>query len=641
MWKKIPHFLLFIWALAAIKETNADLKIEASNDPFGEVTSSDVLQFTVTLSQVDGAKLDARNLKLRMAFPWFITFSGVVSGTQGISTSDKHHGNTQFTLPDMSAVDQPIVLTINMNRNTSIHLHSGYHSIVTPMTLSYETMLADGSSGGEEKKELTHSMPFIVPGCASALGMTSGNIKFYQVEASSALPELRPDKARLGQDAWCAREENKQQWIQITLKYESTISAITTFGRKEKESWVTKYYVEYSADGINWVDYTENGFAKIFDGNVKATSVADRDTEKKHWLLNPFVASYVRFRPQAWEIGLCMRLELYGCPIRYEENCINPLGLEDGRIPDESLTDNVEDMMSKPNNARLNKRVVDFPFGWKASEGSSQWLQIDLGSMHKIDKVAVQGSWDATMSTFYVTKFKVQFSNNSVTWNYVKENGQPKAFSGPTDGFDALAPKLLRIPEEVEARYIRILPEESSSMKVMRLELYGCMVEDEIKKQDDSPVQFSRRTAILIEESHELYVCVYNEDRKKSSCMMTTDGKKWRMLGTNIVTVVAYGSKSGNIYAIDRGFSILKSNDKGKTWVSVSMEEWERMKILDSVQMAKDIPNIYPGTVPDKPDLTFVDSNENSWGISGSGIHTKAKGSTSWVTSAKWKCCGQ
>ena len=68
-------------------------------------------------------------------------------------------------------------------------------------------------------------------------------------------------------------------------------------------------------------------------------------------------------------------------------NCIDPLGMEDGRIPDASLTDDVDLQYSYPENARLNKEISNFPFGWMASIRHDEWLQIDLGSNHKVDSV--------------------------------------------------------------------------------------------------------------------------------------------------------------------------------------------------------------------------------------------------------------
>ena len=59
--------------------------------------------------------------------------------------------------------------------------------------------------------------------------------------------------------------------------------------------------------------------------------------------------------------------------------------MEDGRIPDASLTDVVDLQYSHPENARLNKEISNFPFGWMASIRNNEWLQIDLGSNHKVD----------------------------------------------------------------------------------------------------------------------------------------------------------------------------------------------------------------------------------------------------------------
>jgi len=639
--KTTQPIIFILWTIAQISETTAELNIGASHIPFGEVQPSEVLHFTVTVAQVEGAKLDATNIKLQIAFPWFISFTGVNNDNGiAISTIDLGHGNIEFSLPDMSASEDMLALKINMGRNLSIDLHSGWHSIVTPMKLQYSTVLI---GGGEGKKQLTYSMPFIVPGCATELGMGNRNIEFYQLEASSSLPELRPDKARLGEDAWCAREENTNQWIQITLKHETRITAIATYARKAKESYVKKYKLQYSENGVDWHDYSEDGFAKVFDGNDQTASPQDRDTAKKHWLTNPIVANYIRFRPVEWEIALCMRLEMYGCLKRTQENCIRPLGMENGHIPDASLSHNVQEAHSFPSNIRLNKKVTNYPFGWLAPTGMSEWIQIDLGSTHKIDKVAIQGAYGEQESSFYVTMFKMKYSNTSSGgWQYVKDaNGQPAEFRGPTQGYDAVFPQLLRIPGQLNARFIRVIPEEFFGMSVMRIELYGCMVEDKVNDQAGSPVgNFSRRTALLVESTGDLYACMYIQNHQQSSCMRTQDGNKWHMLDANIISVVAYDINSKDIFAINRALSIVKSNDKGETWAAISSEEWVETLQLDGIKKMVNIPDILPGNQPDNG-LTFVDDNSNMWGISGAGIHTKTKDSGSWTTAAKWKCCGK
>ena len=54
-----------------------------------------------------------------------------------------------------------------------------------------------------------------------------------------------------------------------------------------------------------------------------------------------------------------------------------------------------------------------------ASNDSSQWLQVDLGSQHtKVTRVATQGRHDAAQ---WVTKYKLQYSNDGVSFHYYME----------------------------------------------------------------------------------------------------------------------------------------------------------------------------------------------------------------------------
>ena len=58
-------------------------------------------------------------------------------------------------------------------------------------------------------------------------------------------------------------------------------------------------------------------------------------------------------------------------------NCIYPLGLESGYIPDEALTQGFH--QSNPTNVRLNKVIPEFPFGWQAWQdalGRVDYLQV-------------------------------------------------------------------------------------------------------------------------------------------------------------------------------------------------------------------------------------------------------------------------
>ena len=45
-------------------------------------------------------------------------------------------------------------------------------------------------------------------------------------------------------------------------------------------------------------------------------------------------------------------------------------------------------------------------------------LQVDFGSLRKVTRVATQGA-----SSFFVTRFQLKFSNNSIEWLDYTENG--------------------------------------------------------------------------------------------------------------------------------------------------------------------------------------------------------------------------
>ena len=64
--------------------------------------------------------------------------------------------------------------------------------------------------------------------------------------------------------------------------------------------------------------------------------------------------------------------------------------METGEIPDGALSDSTGSSASAVN-ARLNKNVGDFPFGWAPPNTDptiQHWIQADLGSVHKVAIIA-------------------------------------------------------------------------------------------------------------------------------------------------------------------------------------------------------------------------------------------------------------
>ena len=96
--------------------------------------------------------------------------------------------------------------------------------------------------------------------------------------------------------------------------------------------------------------------------------------------------------------------------------------MENGMIFDRQITASSQlDACHAANQGRLNfKATANKAGSWSAgSNDSNQWLQVDLGSQYtKVTRVATQGRIDAAQ---WVTKYKLQYSNDGVNFHYYME----------------------------------------------------------------------------------------------------------------------------------------------------------------------------------------------------------------------------
>ncbi|CAH3189056.1 unnamed protein product, partial [Porites lobata] len=99
-----------------------------------------------------------------------------------------------------------------------------------------------------------------------------------------------------------------------------------------------------------------------------------------------------------------------------------------------------------------------------------QWLQVDLRKYTTVTRIATQGRSDWNQ---WVTKYRLQYSEDGVNFNFYKALGQDSAmlFDGNKDR-NTIAYQTLSQPKR--ARYVRILPEAWYGHISMRMELYGC-----------------------------------------------------------------------------------------------------------------------------------------------------------------------
>ncbi|CAH3127335.1 unnamed protein product [Pocillopora meandrina] len=310
------------------------------------------------------------------------------------------------------------------------------------------------------------------PACAKPLGMESGAILDAQITASSefngnhAATQGRlnflavPGKA----GSWSARTNDVNQWIQVKLPGYTKITRFATQGRNAFNQWVTKYKLEYSEDGVTFHYYHEAGqsAAKIFRGNT------DSNTIVTHELLPPIQALYIRLRPTSWFNHISMRMEIYGCPA-----CTKPLGMESGAILDAQITASSEfDGNHAATQGRLNFLAVPGKAGsWSArTNDANQWIQVKLPGYTKITRFATQGR---NAFNQWVTKYKLEYSEDGVTFHYYHEPGQSvaKIFHGNTDSNTIVTHELL---PPIQVLYIRLRPTAWFNHISMRMELYGC-----------------------------------------------------------------------------------------------------------------------------------------------------------------------
>ena len=103
--------------------------------------------------------------------------------------------------------------------------------------------------------------------------MQTGSIRANQITATSSWDRnhapnngrlnLRRVGARMG--AWCARQNNRYQFLQVDLKRPTRLTKIATQGRQDVRQWVTRYYLTYSQDGVNFADFKENSNRKVME----------------------------------------------------------------------------------------------------------------------------------------------------------------------------------------------------------------------------------------------------------------------------------------------------------------------------------------------------------------------------------------
>ncbi|XP_030834308.1 EGF-like repeat and discoidin I-like domain-containing protein 3 [Strongylocentrotus purpuratus] len=201
------------------------------------------------------------------------------------------------------------------------------------------------------------------------LGLESGALSdsAFSVSSCYTVPYCSGVGRLNSETAWISYVSDQYQWMQVQFESSYIVTAITTQGRNDADQWVTSYTCSSSFDDTAWTNYLNvySGSVEIFPGNY------DRNSHVTQTLARPIVGRSFRIHPKTNHVQISLRMELYGygpltdaitsLNLDAKLGCTPPvlgegLGVEDGRIPDSSLTSSsILDSYHAAYRARLNE----------------------------------------------------------------------------------------------------------------------------------------------------------------------------------------------------------------------------------------------------------------------------------------------
>ena len=103
----------------------------------------------------------------------------------------------------------------------------------------------------------------VISGCTAPLGMETGAISDDHIRASSQWDDKHPARnARLnfkeqGSFGWTTKHNDFNQWLQVDLYSYTAVTGVATQGTTDNKTdqWVTKYWLQYSDDGVAFTFY--------------------------------------------------------------------------------------------------------------------------------------------------------------------------------------------------------------------------------------------------------------------------------------------------------------------------------------------------------------------------------------------------
>ncbi|GAA4588167.1 hypothetical protein GCM10023194_39080 [Planotetraspora phitsanulokensis] len=253
-----------------------------------------------------------------------------------------------------------------------------------------------------------------------------------------------------GSSRWSSDHSNDPNaWIYVDLGREYDVSKAVL---QWEAAYGKSYKIQISGDAQHWEDvYSTTTGA----GGVETITIR-RDTR------------YVRMQgvqPQTQYGYSLYEFEIYGTPVQPDVPVNIALNLAPSAYTASSQSnDGSGPVNSQPQNDRSAFRAFDGNTAtrWGSDGGDTQWIQVDTGKTHVIDKVVLK--WEAA----YASQYKIQTSADGTQWTDVHTHDD----AAPTgDHVDEIT-----LNPPVSGRYVRVQGVKAATqwgLSLWEFEVYG------------------------------------------------------------------------------------------------------------------------------------------------------------------------
>ncbi|KAI8505788.1 hypothetical protein Bbelb_161410, partial [Branchiostoma belcheri] len=506
---------------------------------------------------------------------------------------------------------------------TSISV-SGIKAASNPELLAKKS--AEIEAAAREKKMTTIatsiSSTSVMASSIITVVMTTSTELSVQTSVTRAKFDYKETATEAG--AWCAKDNDDQQFLLIDLESAQLVTGIVTQGRNSSpdwpdgptQQWVTSYTVSYGLENGDETEYKDaKGELVVFEGNTDTDTPVSYALEKFN---GSFTARFIKIRVVTWHEHIAMRA---GIIIQDEKKLELETAAAEARMT--AITETISkfsvfasttttvvmtsstELSEKTSITRAKFSCVETATeagAWCAKvNDDKQFLLIDLEAAQLVTGIVTQGrnsnpDWPDGPTQQWVTSYKISYGlENGDETEYKKANGEALIFKGNVDTDTPVSHALKTYNGTFTARYIKIHMVSWHEHIAMRAEI---IIEGETKKQEVEKAEVEAKMTTIAESV-----------------------SKYSSFASSTITVVMTTSTELSVQtSVTRAkFSCVETATEAGAWCAKDNDDKQFLLIdLESAQLVTGIVTQGRNSSPDWPDgptQQWVTSYTLSYGL--------------------------